>query len=86
VPQGGPGGEGLAFTHVNTRLYRPSSLRTQRDVVDVHRRAVLAQFTPPFAEPEDQLLAGHDYRDRPGLGQHSPSGVAILTLWRAAVT
>ena len=29
--QGGPGGEGLEFTHVNSRLYRPASLRTQRE-------------------------------------------------------
>jgi hypothetical protein len=41
-------------------------------VVDGHRRAVLAQFTPPSAEPEDQLFAGHGHQDRPGLGQHSP--------------
>src|SRR5260370_35271663 len=42
------------------------------DVVNCHRRAVLAQFTPPFAEPEDQLFAGHGHRYWPGLGQHSP--------------
>src|SRR5260370_2662786 len=42
------------------------------DVVTCHSGAVLAQFTPPFAEPEDQLFAGHGHRYWPGLGQHSP--------------
>src|SRR5260370_31753741 len=40
--------------------------------MNCHRRTVLAQFTPPLAEPEDQLFAGHGYRYWPGLGQHSP--------------
>src|SRR5258708_36325682 len=40
--------------------------------MNCHRRTVLAQFTPPLAEPEYQLFAGHGYRYWPGLGQHSP--------------